>query len=191
MSVTVEPCRRINVAAFRGDRSAAFFARFQRRQNDKDRGIGSGPTRSECLYDAGHAAISMDNGPTLHGFSPDRSGLTTRQLFDRLRNGDALPGVVSDDTQMFEDAVDDGLTVHTIEIVLPQSRFEMLDAVLADEIQRSRFTYGFPNGEGDCNCVTWMERIGVPLLTGLMTEFAGLLTTTFLPTRQFGACRRP
>ena len=52
----------------------------------------------------------------------------------------------------------------------------------------SRFTYGFPDGNGDCNCVTWLERLGLPLLTGRMNELFGLPGIVSYPTRRFGEC---
>ena len=59
---------------------------------------------------------------------------------------------------------------------------------LAAEQKQSRFTYGFSDGNGDCNCTTWLERIGLPLLTGRMSEFGKLPGIAAYPSRRFGEC---
>jgi hypothetical protein len=48
--------------------------------------------------------------------------------------------------------------------------------------------YGFPDGDADCNCVTWIERLGLPLLTGRMDEFIALPGRAGYPSRRFGRC---
>jgi hypothetical protein len=50
------------------------------------------------------------------------------------------------------------------------------------------YSYGFPNGDGDCNCTTWLERLDLPLLTGRMDEFVGLRGISANPSRRFGWC---
>ena len=44
------------------------------------------------------------------------------------------------------------------------------------------------NGDGDCNCITWIERLGLPLLTGRMDEFLALPGRASHPSRRFGRC---
>ena len=46
----------------------------------------------------------------------------------------------------------------------------------------------FKDGDGDCNCITWIERLGLPLLTGRMDEFIGLPGRASHPSRRFGRC---
>ncbi len=59
---------------------------------------------------------------------------------------------------------------------------------LSAEQRATRYSYGFPDGDGDCNCTTWLERLALPLLTGSMDEFAGLLGFNQYPRRRFGFC---
>jgi hypothetical protein len=106
----------------------------------------------------------------------------------RLRNGDAFPGVVVDDTQVFAAATGQRLKVQTFEVILPDPDFQEFERRLVAERAKSRYTYGFPNGEGDCNCVTWLERLALPLLSGSMDEFAGLPGFGRHPRRRFGQC---
>jgi hypothetical protein len=54
----------------------------------------------------------------------------------------------------------------------------------------SQYSYGFPVGNGDCNCITWLERLGLPLLTGRMDEFIGLPGFVYNPSRRFGECKK-
>ena len=56
------------------------------------------------------------------------------------------------------------------------------------ERKNSQYSYGFPNGDGDCNCTTWLERLGLPLLTGRMDEFIRLPGIVSHPSRRFGEC---
>ncbi len=53
---------------------------------------------------------------------------------------------------------------------------------------RNQDSDGFPNGDGDCNCTTWLERLGLPLLTGRMDDFIGLSEFSANPDRRFGLC---
>ena len=48
------------------------------------------------------------------------------------------------------------------------------------------YTYGYPNGDGDCNCTTWFERLGLPLLTGRMDEFTAVAGVAGQTRRRFG-----
>jgi hypothetical protein len=105
-----------------------------------------------------------------------------------LRNGDAFPGVVVDDTQVFAEARKHRLSVLAFDVVLPDPAFQDFERKLTAERRKSQFGYGFPNGDGDCNCTTWLERLALPLLSGSMDEFAGLLGFTIYPMRRFGQC---
>ena len=44
------------------------------------------------------------------------------------------------------------------------------------------------DGDGDCNCTSWLERLGLPSLTGRMEEFIGLPGIITYPNRRFGEC---
>ena len=94
---------------------------------------------------------------------------------DELRNGDAFPGVVTDDTQVFTDAKKLKMKVQTFDVILPVPAFQDFQQKLIAERRRSQFTYGFPDGDGECNCTTWLERLALPLLSGSMDEFTNLL----------------
>jgi len=67
-------------------------------------------------------------------------------------------------------------------------RVKTFEARFGDERKNSQYLYGFPNGDGDCNCTTWLERLGLPLLTGRMDEFTGLAGIATYSTRRFGPC---
>ncbi len=107
----------------------------------------------------------------------------------RLKSGDAFPGLVRDDTHVFSAAAKQGLSVLTFDVVLPEPGFLVFQGLLADEKKQSRYSYGFPNGDGDCNCTTWLERLALPLLIGIMDEFAALPGLRQHPRRRFGRCQ--
>ncbi len=102
------------------------------------------------------------------------------------KNGDALPGIVRDDTAVFSAARNHGLVVLSFEVILPEPQFQEFGARLDGERKNSQYSYGFPNGDGDCNCITWLERLGLPLLTGHMDAFIGLAGIVSSPSRRFG-----
>jgi hypothetical protein len=107
---------------------------------------------------------------------------------DRLRHGEAFPGLVTDDTSVFVEAEQRGQVLVIVEVVVPEPRLLSFQARLDAEQRSSQYSYGFPNGDGDCNCITWLERIGLPLLTGRMSEFSALPGFSALPRRRFGLC---
>src|SRR5207245_10369889 len=80
------------------------------------------------------------------------------------------------------------LVLMSFEVVLPDPRFQDFRAALDGERRTSQYSYGFPDGDGDCNCITWLERLGLPLLTGRMSEFLGLPAITSNRSRRFGRC---
>ena len=147
-----------------------------------------GPTPAECQLFVGHTGVSTDGGATIYGFNPDGSRVPVWQLMDRLKNGDAFPGLVRDDAAVFAAARKHGLTLLSFDVILPDPRFQDFKTTLDAERQRSQYSYGFPNGDGDCNCTTWLERLGLPLLTGRMDEFIGLSGFSTNPRRRFGLC---
>jgi hypothetical protein len=188
MTTAVPPCRTITVFTFRGDHSRPFASRFQQLLSDDKNGRGTGPTTEECLLFAGHAGVSIDNGGTIDGFNPDGAGIAIWELMDRLRYGEAFPGVVRDDRGVFDTARSRGLTILSFQIRVPDPRFQTFAATLDGERRKSQYSYGFPNGDGDCNCITWLERLGLPLLTGRMSEFATMPGITVHRSRRFGRC---
>jgi hypothetical protein len=187
MSNSIPTCRTIEVFAFSGDRSLPFAATFQKALDNEKHGRGPGPTSEDCLLFAGHTGVSTD-GTTIYGFNPDASGVAVWEVLNRLRNGEAYPGIVRDDTRAFVSARSRGLVVLTLTIIFPDPLFRAFETALDGERRKSQYSYGFPNGDGDCNCVTWIERIGLPLLTGRLNEFTSLPGITTHRTRRFGRC---
>jgi hypothetical protein len=188
MASVTPPCKRIEIKAFRGDRSPGFVAAFVRALADEKKGVGPGPANTQSLLYAGHAGVSVDGGATHYGFNPDGFGVAVWQMLDDLKKGFAYPGVVRDDSVAFAAAAKGGLGIVTIELVFPDSLFHEFEITLDEERRTSQYSYGFPNGDGECNCTTWLERLGLPLLTGRMAEFIGLPYLRSHPTRRFGKC---
>jgi hypothetical protein len=188
MSSTAPPCRTVQVIAFRGDHSRRFAAPLLRALDAEKDGSGPGPSILDCLLYAGHMGVSTDGGTTIYGFHPDSAGVPVWQLLEGLRNGDAFPGIVRDDTTVFSAAQKRGLTLLSFEVILPDPQFQNFKRTLDAELRNSQYSYGFPNGDGDCNCTTWPERLGLPLLTGRMNEFVGLPGIPSNPSRRFGRC---
>src|SRR4051794_21306294 len=105
----VPPCRPITVLGFVGDRSGPFVARVFAALRDGRSGRGPGPSALECLLLAGHTGVSTDPGAAIFGFNPEAGGLAAWQVVYGLRNGDAFPGIVTDDTGIFTAARQHGL----------------------------------------------------------------------------------
>jgi len=183
MSSAVPACRTVTVFAFRGDRSRPFATAFQKALDDEKNRRGPGPTAVTCLLIAGHTGVSTDGGTIIYGFNPDGGSLPVWQLMDSLKNGDAFPGVVRDDSAVFAAARNHGLVIRWFEVILPDPQFQEFERRLDSERKNSQYSYGFPNGNGDCNCTTWLERLGLPLLTGRMDEFIGLPGIVSYPSR--------
>jgi len=188
MSLSVPSCRTIRVTFFRGDRSGAFGARIKRQLDEQKNGRGPGPTALDCLLLVGHTGVSTDGATTIYGFNPDATGVPLWDLMERLKKGDAFPGIVTDDTAAFSAAASHGLIVMSYRIILPDPPFQDFRDRLDDERSASKYTYGYPNGDGDCNCTTWLERLGLPLLSGRMDELTGLRGISLYPSRRFGQC---
>jgi hypothetical protein len=188
MASALPPCQTINVLAFRGDRSRVFAGALQSALDDGKHGRSPGPSLLDCLLYSGHAGVSTDLAKTIYGFNPNGALLLVWQLMDRLKSGDSLPGMVRDDTSVFAAAQGRRLLIQSFAIVLPDPQFQHFQASLDAERKKSQYSYSFPNGEGDCNCTTWLERMGLPLLTGRMSEFAGLPGIPTYATRRFGQC---
>lgn len=181
-------CRIVSVHAFRGDRTIGFRQSFFRALDDQRNGRGTGPSEIDCLLFAGHTGVSTDAKGVIWGFNPDRGTDPIWQLMNRLRSGDAYPGIVRDDTAVFQAAQAHGLTVLRFDVALSPPSYRAFRRKLTTQQKSSRYTYGFPDGDGDCNCTTWMERLGLPLLTGRMDEFTAVAGVLAQVPRRFGAC---
>ena len=164
MSSNDPVCRTVTIIAFRGDRTRTVAIAFLQALDEEKNGRGSGPSALECLLFAGHAGVSIDGGATIYGFNPDGGRVPVWHFMDRLKNGDAFPGIVRDDTTVVSAARTHGRTVYSFEIILPEPRFQDFERRLDGERQNSQYSYGFPNGDGDCNCITWLERL-TPLMS--------------------------
>jgi hypothetical protein len=77
---------------------------------------------------------------------------------------------------------------HGFNVILPDLAFQEFEIRLKSEREKSQFTYGFPNSDGDCNCATWLERLALPLISGSMLEFANMAASSHYPGRRFGEC---
>jgi hypothetical protein len=181
-------CRTVTVHTFRGDRTPAYVRSFYQGLDDQRKGVSSGPSRIDCLLYAGHTGVSMNGARTVYGFNPDIGKDPLWQALAKLRSGDAYPGIVLDDSNVFQAAQHHGVNVITADVVLPHPSFQEFERRLLAESRQSRFSYGFPDGDGDCNCTTWLERLALPLLTGSMDEFTALLGFATMPSRRFGRC---
>jgi hypothetical protein len=188
MNGPLPPCRTIQVTTFRGNRSRRFTGAIRAALDDQKKGVGPGPSRLDFILYIGHAAVSVNVGATYFGFGPDPGNTPAWQVMERLNIGLAFPGLVRDDTPIFTAARNRGIVLQLMKIVVPDPTFQKFAETLDGERQKSQYSYGFPNGQGDCNCVTWLERLSLPLLTGRMDEFARLLGWVSNPSRQFGAC---
>lgn len=181
-------CKVVTVHLFRGDRGA-FGRKVRQALDDQRNRRGPGPTRDDCLLYAGHTGVSVDSNPDLiWGFNPDIGNTLLWQAMQNLSNGNAYPGVVSDDTQVFATARKERLKVLTFDVVLPDPAYRAFEKRLTAERKRSQYKYGFPDGDGDCNCATWLERLAIPLISGRMAEFADVTISSRYPRRRFGLC---
>src|SRR5580704_12456255 len=118
MSTGVPRCRTVTVHTFRGDR-AALGRRVRKALDDEKNGLAPGPSSLECLLYAGHTGVSTDSNKAIYGFNPDLGKLPIWQGMQRLRNGDAFPGIVVDDTPVFAAAMKNRLKVQTFDVILP------------------------------------------------------------------------
>jgi len=185
---TAPVCRTVTVHTFRGDRTKPFRQHVFGALDDERNGRGPGPSRVECLLFAGHTGVSTDEDKGVYGFNPDGGKDPMWRVMDTLRNGRAYPGVVVDDTAVFAAAGNHGLSVLTFAVILPQPAFQAFRRKLGSERKNSPYTYGFPDGDGDCNCTTWLERLGLPLLTGRVDEFTTVWGVVAQAGRRFGLC---
>jgi hypothetical protein len=132
MSTGVPQCRTVTVYTFRGNRGA-LGRRVRKALDDEMNGLGPGPTPLECLLYAGHTGVAIDSGNAIYGFNPDFGSLPIWQGMQRLRNGDAFPGVVVDVTQVFAEAKKHRLTVQFFDVILPDTAFQEFERKLTAE----------------------------------------------------------
>jgi hypothetical protein len=185
---TVPICQIVTVHTFLGDRTPAFGQGFFTALDDERNGRGPGPSGLDCLLFTGHTGVSTEADKAICGFNADGGTDPIWQVIQRLRNGGAYPGVVRDDTAVFAASQQRGLTLLTFDIALSPSSFRAFQRKLTAERTNGQYRYGFPDGDSDCNCTTWLERLGLPLLTGRMSEFTAVAGVAAQARRRFGWC---
>jgi hypothetical protein len=184
----VPKCRIVTVHLFRGSRGALGQS-IRKALDDQLHRLGPGPSLLDCLLYAGHTGVSVDTDPAvIWGLNPDLGTDPLWLVLQRLRNGDAYPGVVTNDTNVFAEARKNRLGVLTFDVVLPDTAFQVFEQSLSKERTKSQFTYGFPDGDGECNCATWLERLALPLISGSMDEFTSMTASSYYQRRRFGQC---
>jgi hypothetical protein len=184
----VPQCRVVTVHLFRGNRGALGQG-VRKALDDQRHGRGPGPTPADCFLYAGHAGVSVDSQPdVIWGLNPSIGKTPLWQAVQDLLNGNAYPGIVNDDTRVFAMARAKRLNVLTFDVVLPDPAFQEFEKRLNRERKQSQYRYGFPDGDGDSNCATWLERLALPLISGSMIEFANLTVSGRYPRRRFGHC---
>ena len=81
----------------------------------------------------------MGDGAAIFGFNPDAGGRAAWQVVYGLRNGDAFPGIVTDDAPIFTAARQHSLAVEAFDVLLPEPACQFFVAALNNEKQlRSR-----------------------------------------------------
>jgi hypothetical protein len=184
----VPKCRVVSVHLFRGDRGTIGQS-VRKALDDQKHGHGPGPSPQDCLLYAGHTGVSVDSEPdVIWGFNPDTGTTPLWQAMQNLRIGIAYPGIVSDDTIVFAEARKKKLQVLTFAVIFPNPAFQVFEQKLIAERNGSQYRYGFPDGDGDCNCATWLERLALPLISGSMDEFVSMTAGSRYQRRRFGQC---
>ena len=162
-----EPCRRIYLHAFRGDRSDEGVRAFKQSLRDNEAKNGKGPTGTECLLYTGHVGISFNAMSPVYGFNPDTGDTPGWKVIAALKAKTGThapyPGVVTDDTAAFRQAKSRELEYKVVEYVYPKSKYEEIKAKFKEARKSTGLTYSFPGQGGDCNCATWPGRIGIAI----------------------------
>jgi hypothetical protein len=137
----------------------------------------------------GHVGYSLDGGNTIYGFGPSvPEGMAPYDAVRSLQQGASYPGMISDDTAIFRNVVDNpGIARGDIEV--PQTVFEHRVPVTQQEFNgiqtahdaiglnkpQADLLYGFPNQNAfTCNCATFPgEQLGIPMPSnnGMLREF--------------------
>ena len=114
--------------------------------------------------------ISFEAKSPIYGFNPDTGSLSGWEVIKQLKEKgevrDPYPGVVIDDSKVFNMATSKKLNYKILEYVFPESKYEEIHSKFKAAQSRSGFTYSFPGQGGDCNCATWPKKIGIPIPGG-------------------------
>lgn len=129
----------------------------------------------------------------IYGFNPDTGSEPSWQVIENLKQNkgrrEPYPGMVTDDTSVFNAAKARGLQVLKLELVYPESLYKEIKAKFDAERAASGFHYSFPGRGGDCNCATWPRQIGVfiPEGSGVMKAYMQAMASTESP-KKMGIC---
>lgn len=172
-----EKCKRIYLHAFSGARDTASVLAFKASMEAHKLAGTKGPSGDECLLYTGHVGISFEAKSPVYGFNPDTGDLAGWEVLERLKEKrvsyDPYPGVVTDDTSVFNRAKALKLKYKILEYVYPETEFNEIKAAFNKARANTGLTYSFPGQGGDCNCATWPQEIGlaIPHATGQMKEY--------------------
>lgn len=162
-----EPCRRIYLHTFRGDRTDEGKRKFKRSLQDNEAKDGNGAPALECLLYTGHVGISFNAQSPIYGFNPDTGDTPGWKVIKSLKEpagGQApYPGVITNDTGAFNAARSRGLEYKVVEYVYPKSKYDEIKQKFKSAKRSTGLTYSFPGKSGDCNCATWPGRIGIAI----------------------------
>lgn len=171
--------RQIFLFAFLGEREEKFTDDFKSKLAAEKSGTGDGPTLVECLLYAGHAGISFSLDGSIFGFNAKCKPGQVAETLQLLKKKAGIPGVVTDDTAVFDAARARKMEVVCVEYECMEEEFESIQSAFENELESSQFVYCFPGGEGDCNCATWPAKLGlsVPEPTGMMKKYVAAMRT--------------
>jgi hypothetical protein len=171
------------------------------------------------LLKYGHAGISLNDGTTIHGFTPDRSSrmdLTDSQFEALIRSNAAVPGIAGNDTPIFSLAAYYARTegwdidISNRTILLDVERRADIETQMKRNSENGgkgagdghgysyQFPYKTPNDQGshyadECtkNCATYPELLGldVPENSGLLSRYVPKLLEWADPVDQRSGIR--
>ncbi len=163
----------VEIYGFRGGGKAAF-----------DNFVASGKGPAEVY--TGHVAISADDGKSIFGFGPQLGpDDSLEDVIKRLKNHELFPGIIHDDTQMINNAIQGKfnppqsskkIDVYRQKVPVDQQTLANVKATI-DAGQRGPLPgrkYGFPQpGTDQYNCATCFGADGVklPEPTGNLREY--------------------
>jgi len=146
----------------------------------------------------GHVGISLDGGQSIFAFNPHLENEDFDKASDLLFTGGSLPGTVSDDTEIFQNALDGvydnvgdmPLQVYKLDTRIPARACNQIDDLLRCglDTKMNRFHYGYPlaGAQSDdsktsilspvqrrANCATFfaVDGIKLPETTGNMRNY--------------------
>ncbi|MCX7108936.1 MAG: hypothetical protein NTX45_02170 [Proteobacteria bacterium] len=186
-------CKKIYLHAFSGGRTPEYIGIWKASLAQHKENNTAGPGKNECLHYAGHVGISFEEESTIYGFTPNSGSDPGWKAIENLMSKDAeinsYPGQVSDDTDVFNTAPQDGLVVKKIELLYPEPAFNDIKQRFTAKQSDSGLRYSFPGGSGDCNCATWPAQIGVfiPSIDGNLRNYMRAFNEVTSPKRM-GLC---